>query len=342
MKKEIFFGIILFLTGAFFLVVPVYAADDGFLSVNVTATVKTGDPDKCGEDIINWIEANGGYFTVKSNSLLIVRFPSDSLSGFKGFLTEVGDELISYGSTSSDLRENILNAQSGIKAREEILAQNMALVGQADFEGILFLEQEILRLMRELDDLKGQLRKASNDRVMVYGEINVNFKQQELPDMGASSFAWMNSVNFSPLLNDSFRRPRGTNFSLSGKSPKGFAFIGSGKYLYRAISPEGVRLQIRRAKNKPVQSVEFWQDSFLRQMELRGYTRVGEIESVKTAAGEGFLVSWGLSYGAADFLYVTAVIAERGNLYIVECAGEYDMLKGYRKSVDTFLTDFKW
>lgn len=342
MKKEIFLSVVLFLVAAFFLIVPLHAADDGYLSVNVAATVKTSDPDKCGDSIIKWIEDNGGYFTVKSKQILIVRFPSDSLHGFKSFLTEVGDDLISYSSSSSDMREKILNAQSGIKAREEMLAQNMALVGRADFEGILYLEQEILRLMTELDELKGLLRKAGNDREMVYGEININFKQQDLPDMGASSFAWMNNVDFASLLNDRFRKPGGINFSLSGKVPEGFAFMGSGKSLYRAISPEGVRFQIRKTKNRPRKSVEFWQESFIRQMELRGYTRVGKIESVETVRGKGFLISWGLSYGAADYLYITGVVIEKGKLYIVECAGEYDTVKRYRKSIDTFLKEFKW
>ena len=66
------------------------------------------------------------------------------------------------------------------------------------------IEQEILRLVTEIEGLKGRLRKLETDRRFARGEIFLSFQEQTLPEDIPSSFDWINSVDFYRFIEEDF------------------------------------------------------------------------------------------------------------------------------------------
>ena len=163
-----------------FLISSQLFAEENYLYISVNSTVMASDPDDMARTLSDWTENQGGYFTHLSTDMVILRFPWKKAGEFRSFLGESSDDVFSYSSSSTDLRESILSYKSGIEARTEILQKNMELVEDADFSGTLYLEQEILRLMSEIEQLKGGLRKAENDRLMAQANIQINFQSHSL------------------------------------------------------------------------------------------------------------------------------------------------------------------
>jgi hypothetical protein len=76
----------------------------------------------------------------------------------------------------------------------------MKLISQADTQGTLDIEQEVLALLEEIEQMKGQLRKMENDLVYTYVEVNFSFKKSALPSNVPSSFEWINGMGLYKLL----------------------------------------------------------------------------------------------------------------------------------------------
>ena len=315
------------------------SAGENYLSISVEATLMASDPDEMARTLRGWAEENGGYFTYMSTDYVILRFPWRNTSAFQSFLDQVSDDLFSYSSQATDLRESILSAKSGIEAREEILQRNLQLINAADFKGTLFLETEILRLMNEIEQLKGSLRKEENDRQMAQAVIHINFQSQTLPDFIPSSFEWINSLSFADFTGGPFSgKARGSRYDLEG--PSGFALVDNRSF-FRAISPEGVRFQIRKGKNYPLKELEFWSATFVRHMEESGYQKKDDGKIFETATGvRGYAVEWGLSMGNSDYLYLTAIVPYKKNIFIIEAAGEHNIFRNYREAVYSAMESF--
>ena len=155
-----------------------------------------------------------------------------------------------YSQNTHDLREQLLASRSALEAREEILAKNISYIDSSDVEGTLTLEKEIRRLMNEIDMYRGIIRKMENDRSYALVTVRLTFQNQTIPDSRPSRFDWINSVDFFDFL---------YNGRLSGRSgfggprmelPEGFALIDDSPE-FLAISPEGVKLRVRKTDNYP-------------------------------------------------------------------------------------------
>ncbi len=322
-----------------FLISSQLFAEENYLYISVNSTVMASDPDDMARTLSDWTENQGGYFTHLSTDMVILRFPWKKAGEFRSFLGESSDDVFSYSSSSTDLRESILSYKSGIEARTEILQKNMELVEDADFSGTLYLEQEILRLMSEIEQLKGGLRKAENDRLMAQANIQINFQSHSLPQNIPSSFGWINTLNFSHFIEGGFYgKARGSSYDL--EYPSGFALVDNRTY-FRAISPEGIRFQIRTEKNYPRKDLNFWSSALVNHMEETGYQKKNDGEIIETNSGsEIFAIEWGLSMGSRDYLYMTAIIPWRNKIYIFEAAGEINAYNEYGDSMTTALKSF--
>jgi hypothetical protein len=334
--KKILKNLILLL----FLFIPaLLSAEENYLFISIDSTLMASDPDQMGQRISEWASSNGGYFTHLSTDMVILRFPWKKTRDFRSYLNETSGEIYSYSSSSTDLRESINSSKSGIEARTEILKKNMELVEKADFKGTLYLEQEILRLMSEIEQLKGSLRKAENDRKMAQAVLHINFRSHSLPQNIPSSFSWINTLNFSDFIEGSFYgKARGWSYQL--EKPSGFALVDN-RNVYRAISPEGIRFQIRKEKNYPLKELDFWSSTLLHHMVETGYQKKDDGLKFETEDGSpGFAVEWGLSLGNKDYLYLTAIVPHGKTLYIIEVAGEIGAFNVYEDEIYTSLKSF--
>jgi hypothetical protein len=166
--------------------------------------ILVSDAEHTAYSLAAWIEEAGGYYTFKSRDRVALRIPYQEISELRLYLEDIAEEVVQIELQAQDLREIILQTRSGLRAREEILNQNLQYIDKTDVKGTLAIEQEILRLVNEIEGHKGRLRKLETDRRFARGEIFLSFQEQTLPQDIPSSFDWINSVDFYRFMEQDF------------------------------------------------------------------------------------------------------------------------------------------
>ena len=177
---------------------------DNFLYHHLRATLLVADPAESGDLISRWAESKGGYFLLKSENQVVIRFPFNEIKGLRELFADISERIIEITPGAVDLREQILGLQSGIRSRESILKKNLSFIDRADVAGTLAIEREVHALLQEIESLKGTLRKLNTDRRLARGEIYLSFREQSLPQDIPSSFDWINTVDFYKLMQEGF------------------------------------------------------------------------------------------------------------------------------------------
>jgi hypothetical protein len=180
------------------------AAQENTLRQGVQVSMLVADPDQAGERIEQWAEAQGGYLLQKSSERVVMRLPQARLPQLRGFLEGVSEDILDFSPKTEDLREELWATRSGLRSRQEILHRNLALLDQADAEGTLAIEQELLSLIEEVEGLKARLQALSLDQLYARVEIALSFQESPLPKDIPSSFDWINQVSFYSFVEEGF------------------------------------------------------------------------------------------------------------------------------------------
>jgi len=299
------------------------------LYYEITARLLVGDRQEAADSLTGWAESRGGYFIRKSLDEVTLRLPDGEVPGLRAYLEEISDEVVDYSQNTFDLRESLMQSRSALEARQEILEKNISYIATSDVEGTLTLEQEIRRLMNEIDAYSGMLRKMENDRSYAAVTVLLSFRTRTLPDSRPSRFDWVNSVDFYRFQEADMTWRRSGWGGPSLPLPEGFALVDD-QPEYRAVSPEGVRLRLRSEKNYPEQSGAFWREALFGYLEGRGYVPVGGEETLSLDEGGEFtLRKWGVPLGNDDYLYLTGLRLNRGKIEILEISGLARYVKEY-------------
>ncbi len=311
-----------------FIVVFGSLAAEETLFYEVNARLLVRDRRAAADSISRWSETQGGYFLVKTLERVDFRLPNAAIPLLKETLASMSEELVEYNQNTFDLREQLLSSQSALEAREEILAKNLEYIADSDVEGTLTLEREIRRLMKEIDKYRGILRKRENDSRYAFVSVMLTFKNQSIPDSRPSRFSWINTVDFYDFVN------YGAFWKQSGFGgpkidlPEGFALIDASPE-YLAVSPEGVQLRVRKEKNYPKKTIQFWDTALSAHLSERGYIEVGEKTALELGNTPFTTHSWGVSYGNENYLYLTGLRQNGRWIEILEIAGPAAFVKEY-------------
>jgi hypothetical protein len=116
------------------------------------------------------------------------------------------------------------------------------------------------------------------------------------------------------------------------RAPDGFAPIDGGQTL-RALSPEGMRVEARKIRNRPRQEVAFWTEALRTQLARDGYRAAGEPQTFKAKGREGRYFEWAVPYGTESWSYLTAIVVAGRRILVVEAAGEKSLYQKHRAAL---------
>jgi hypothetical protein len=179
-------------------------AEENTLHHSVQVQILVADPEQAGDRIEGWTETQGGYLLEKSSERVVLRLPQARLPQLRAFLESLSEDLLTYAPQAEDLRQQLSEARSGLRSREDILKRNLALLDQADAAGTLAIERELLSLIEEVERLKARLAALSLDQKYARAEIALSFRESPLPKDIPSSFGWINQVSFYALVEEGF------------------------------------------------------------------------------------------------------------------------------------------
>lgn len=178
-----------------------YAQENtNYLTYRLDVFLLVEDPEQASLDIITYTDQNGGYFLHSSLEGVSVRIPIENLTDFTALLRSVGEEVEDYSPTAVDVREEIIYLESGINSRQEILDRNIELLEETNIDDTLAIEAEIIRLLNEIEELKGRLRKIDVERGYTLVNIRFTFLSSSIPDNIQSMFGWINSLGLYTFL----------------------------------------------------------------------------------------------------------------------------------------------
>ncbi len=118
--------------------------------------------------------------------------------------------------------------------------------------------------------------------------------------------------------------------------PEGFAPLDGRGSSFRAVSPEGVRFQVRSAKNEPRQELAFWAEALRVQLAREGYRPSGEPQAFEAGGArrlEGRLYEWAMPYGTETWSYLTGILVAGRRILIIEAAGERSLYRRHRAAM---------
>ncbi len=127
-------------------------------------------------------------------------------------------------------------------------------------------------------------------------------------------------------------------------APEGFAplekrLFDNRAYVLRAMSPEGMRFQVRAVKNDPRQDLGFWAEALRAHLAKEGYRTSSEPQGFRTAGPgnraplEGRFFEWTMPYGTESWSYLTAVLVAGKRILVAEAAGERAIYAKHRAAV---------
>jgi hypothetical protein len=120
------------------------------------------------------------------------------------------------------------------------------------------------------------------------------------------------------------------------EQPEGFAKVPLGQIVatrYKAVSPEGMIYRVRKLKNYPVQTLEFWAKALQNHLEKEGYRIITEGQSFETGDNSGMLFEWAMPYGNQSYIYLTAIVVAKKRIAVAEAAAEHTIYYQYREAL---------
>ena len=128
------------------------------------------------------------------------------------------------------------------------------------------------------------------------------------------------------------------------QKPEGFAEVPAWQIVatrYKAVSPEGMIYRVRKLKNYPVQSLEFWAEALRNHLEKEGYRSISEGRSFETGDHSGMVFEWAMPYGNQSYIYLTAVVVSEKKIAVAEAAAEHTLYYQYREALLESLASIK-
>lgn len=114
------------------------------------------------------------------------------------------------------------------------------------------------------------------------------------------------------------------------RAPDDFARLEAhDDFLFRAASPEGVVLAVRREPNQPRGTLRFWTSMIDARLRDAGYERDGAARDTQTAQGiQGARLRFARKENGRPYRYWVSVFVVGERVYLVEAGGDADKLRG--------------
>ena len=300
-----------------------FAQAEEALYITSNVTLKVQKKEQVADSLVQRAEELNGYYASRTDYGLQLKIPVAESEAFLEFVTEQG-LVASRSFNSRSLSQEIADLSARLKSREDLLQKYFSILEEAESEHVIAVENEVIRLISEIESLKGQLHKQKH--LAKYADIYIEFRfrDRRAPAAdGSSSFSWINSLNITDMLSAfQYSWEAGTKRSV-GNIPEGFALYSETKKDIKASSHDGVFYRVRTLKPNPSANDSFWAEAVEKRMIEAGYHPSGEHSQISTTEiGSGHLIQTLAPNGTEDMSYWIAFHQVGKRLIVVEVLGE--------------------
>jgi len=237
------------------------------------------------------VEDRGGYLESRENATVVCRIPATHFHGLVDAMPSFGT-ILHQSINSRDVTRRHRDLGLRIETAQWSRNRVMALLQRAEkLEDILKLEEELRKLIEQIESLQGELKDLTEQ--IVYSRVEVVFEPRTLQGgtmrpAAKSPFAWINRVGVdrvrSAFASGEFTAedrllsvPPTVTGGVSMKIPDGFIMVDRDRDQIKAISPDESKLYLRRFEVTKRADLAFWSEALKNNLvERRGYVLVEE------------------------------------------------------------------
>ncbi len=302
-----------------------------YTAITAGLVLSVDDREAMLDRAVDLAESRGGWFASLGTDSISLRVPSERARETVEELRTMGD-LVERSYSSNNLSPDVVDLESRLKARREVLARYEAVLAEASPKSVVSVERQITGVVAEIEQLEGRLRVLTDRAAYARIDVSLRFRQRRAPTRdGSSSFAWLNTLNVSDLLHDFLYGTRARASGAQVPVPEGFASWRR-KRRFQAVSPDDVVFRVRKAKNKPKAELSYWREALVNRMKDAGYTVLSESD-IQASGTPGVLLELGAANGEQDQVYLVAVFVDGRRLVIAEASGESSRFRPRREAV---------
>lgn len=161
----------------------------------------TDDTERTVLTLRKYASENAGYVKFFSRGRVSLRLPEKALDGLGVILGQSGylaDEQV----YRSDAAESLVDLRTRLRVKQKLLADLNKLFNESQFHQTLEVEQEIGRVILEIEKIKGEIA-YYKDRAALW-EVNVSLNQRagaSAEGAAASKWDWINRLGVGGMHN---------------------------------------------------------------------------------------------------------------------------------------------
>ena len=170
-------------------------------AVTAVSTVKVIHPTAVRKVLLAAVRERGGFPSVITDQRLVLKVPPEQVPGLMKLVADQGD-LISKSLSRKDLTEEIAQLEGRLRSKSEILARLRGFIDDSNVQATLQIEKSMLRLVSELELVRGRLRVQSERTQWAVLTVHLSFHTTDKVRYVHSPFKWLNSVDLNRFLGD--------------------------------------------------------------------------------------------------------------------------------------------
>ena len=263
------------------------------------------DVEEQKENISRIAEESGGYVESVYESTIIIRIPAESFDIIFSAILKLG-EIINKSIETYDVTEYFRDLAVRLEIAEKTRTRLYVLLEKTDdVKERLSILREIKRLTEEIERIKLTLELL--ERQIAFSRITIELVPRlpvEEQDRQSIPFYWI--ANLRPLYPSLGELKGKIDFELSDD----FA-VFTGERIFRAESPDGIRVRVSSTENQPEGDSLFWQNAL--SFHLGKFYR--ETEELEFEDVQAVLF---LSKDRKPFYYLVGVAVEQETLFVIE------------------------
>ncbi len=170
------------------------------VALSHTVVVKVSDRNRAADALIVEAERVGGYFAERTDDGVTLKVPARHTKALLAKVDPLG-VVVDRTTSAEDVASELVEARTLLRSREQVLQRYFGVLSQAGSSSVVSVEREMTALVREIEELRGDIRLLEHRVQYATLSVQFQFRDRQAPARsGDSSFAWLNTVNLVDLL----------------------------------------------------------------------------------------------------------------------------------------------
>lgn len=284
-------------------------------------------------------EKAGGYIHQMTTTSTVIRVPAAKFHEVVGQILQLG-RLRRKQITGTDVTEQYRDLGIRLDNAEKIRARLIKLLDKATkVEETLKVEKELGRITTELELLKGKIRHLEHN--VAFSTITVRLASSLPQDQFDTKipFRWVTELGRDLASGDTGRPHdrRGKWRLVAIALPKSYVKYYEWDYTTKAMSADGVVIQVRRLDNYRGGTTDFWHGLIRRALVEDKHFTLAEDKTLPVHGGAARFNLLSKVIGAQKHAYFIAVVATKNHVYLFEAWGQEDKVKAAQPDLEAAL-----